>query len=50
MGVSSHEVCGVDEFSCLAAPCYFESRGVIDGMGILKRLSKINISIEEMSG
>ena len=33
-----YEVCGVDEFSCLTAPCYFASRGVIDGNGNLKAL------------
>ena len=39
-----------DEFSFLITPYDFTSRGVIDGNGNLEGLSKINISIKEMSG
>ena len=38
-GFIPYEVCGADEFSCLVAPCYFESGGVIDGDGSLEALA-----------
>lgn len=38
MGFILYEVCDADEFSCLAAPCYFASRGVTDGNGNLEAL------------
>jgi len=47
-GFIPYEVCG-DEFSCLAAHMILQAKVSLMGMGILKRLSEINISTEEMA-